>query len=285
MRLSVIIPVHNEEFTLGAQLDALLAQEIDGDWEIIVVDNASTDKTADLVWQYAERSKRVRLLIADKRADRSYALNEGIAAGKSDSIAVCDGDDIVALGWVAAMVDGLTRFDVVTGPNELDALNPPWLAASRGRSAELSAGSFWGIFPMIRGNNFGVTRATWSAVGGLNESYRFCEDAEFSFRCWKRGFEIVGLPTAAVHYRYRDNERALWRQGIGYGAGRPQIARLLRDNGGPTPPHFGGWKSWLLLLIRIPTVVTRTGRATWIWIAANRCGQVVGSIRHRTIML
>ena len=49
MDLSVIVPCHNEESTLPEQLDALAAQEYDGDWEVVVVDNRSTDATAALV--------------------------------------------------------------------------------------------------------------------------------------------------------------------------------------------------------------------------------------------
>ncbi|HEY5663182.1 MAG TPA: hypothetical protein VIS05_04010 [Ilumatobacter sp.] len=110
-------------------------------------------------------------------------------------------------------------------------------------------------------------------------------DQEFSLRCWLNGVEIVGIPGAAVHYRYRESARDLWRQGFKYGVGRVRIARLLRDEGKPTPPKLGGWKSWAMLVVTLPKVVTRHGRARWVWIAANRWGQVVGSVRYRTLML
>jgi hypothetical protein len=63
------------------------------------------------------------------------------------------------------------------------------------------------------------------------------------------------------------------------------IAKLLRDAGKPTPPKFAGWKSWIMLVAKLPTLTTRSGRAAWIWIAGNRLGQVVGSARYRTLML
>jgi hypothetical protein len=40
-----------------------------------------------------------------------------------------------------------------------------------------------------------------------------------------------------------------------------------------------------MLVAKLPTLTTRGGRATWIWIAGNRFGQVAGSIRHRIVML
>lgn len=104
-------------------------------------------------------------------------------------------------------------------------------------------------------------------------------------RCWLADIEIVGLPDAVVHYRYRQDTRGLWKQGFEYGAFRPRIARLLVDAGMPRPPRIASWKSWALLALKLPTLVTAEGRAVWVWMAANRAGQVVGSARARTVLL
>jgi glycosyltransferase involved in cell wall biosynthesis len=285
MDLCVVIPARNEERLLGQQLDALLAQEWDGDWEIIVVDNGSTDGTVALVQRYAQDTDRLRLVSAPERADQSFAANAGVAATGATAVAFCDADDIVTPGWLAAMACGLAEHEVVTGPNELDRLNPPWLADSRGRSIEGRVGKFAGIFSVVRGNNYGVRNDVWEKVGPLNEGFFPVADVEFSLRCWLNGVDIAGLPGAVVHYRYRSSTRDLWRQGWNYGSHRPQIARLLRDAGKARPPRFGGWKSWAMLLVLLPRVATRSGRARWLWTAGNRFGQVAGSIRYRTLML
>ncbi len=281
----MVIPARNEETHLGAQLDALLRQEWDGEWEVLVVDNGSTDSTAAVVQRRAAASPRVRYLLAAERADQSFAANTGVAATSADAVVFCDGDDIVADGWLAAIAHGLAEHDVVTGPNELDLLNPPWLAASRGRSADAAVGSFSDIFPCVRGNNYGVRSRVWTEVGPLNEGFFPVADMEFSLRCWLHGIDIVGAPGAVVHYRYRESARDLWRQGFAYGSHRPVIARLLREAGKPRPPRFGGWKSWVLLAITAPAIVTRSGRARWLWGAGNRFGQVIGSVRYRTLMI
>lgn len=284
----MVIPVRNEERHLRDQLDALLAQDWPGKWEIIVVDNGSTDGTAQIVHDYTRRVPRLRYLLADEKADQSYAANAGVAASNARAVVFCDADDIVGEHWLSAMASGLADHRVVTGPNLLDRLNEPWLADSRGRSAEDPMGSFSGIFPLVRGNNYGVRSDVWDVTGPLAEDFAkhgVLADQEFSLRCWLNGIEVVGLSDAVVHYRYRPNARSLWRQGFAYGSHRPLIAKLLREAGGPRPPRLGGWKSWLLLLVRSPRVLTPTGRATWLWIAGNRLGQAVGSFRHRTLML
>jgi glycosyltransferase involved in cell wall biosynthesis len=285
MDLCVVIPARNEERLLGHQLEALADQQWDKAWEVIVVDNGSTDSTAAIVETFASEFGRVRLVRATEKADKAYAIATAVEATDADALVICDADDIVAPGWLAAIGDALSTNAVVTGPNELDRLNPRWLAESRGRSIEEPVGSFSGIFPCIRGNNFGLQRSVLEKIGPLlSEGFFPVEDIEFSYRCAKAGIPIVGVPGAVVHYRYRSAARTLWRQGWAYGSGRPHIARLLRDDGRQVP-RFGGWRSWAMLLVRLPKVVTPAGRAEWSWIAGNRFGQVAGSVRHRTLMV
>lgn len=285
MDLSVIMCAHNEERYLPDQMDALLSQEWTGDWELIVVDNLSSDSTAAIIRAYASKDDRVQLVHATERAGQSYAMNVGGEAAKGELLAFCDADDVVAPGWAAAIARGLGHHEVVTGPHELDLLNPPWLANSRGRSTEEPVGSFFGIFPTIRGANWGIRRAVWQRIGGIREDYSAGQDAELSLRCYLSGIDVVGIPEAIVHYRYRQSTRALWRQGFSYGAYRPRIARLLADADLPRPARFAGWKSWALLLLRTPGLLSAEGRAVWIWMAANRLGQVTGSIRERTVLV
>lgn len=285
MDLSVIVCAHNEERHLASQLRALLEQEWSGQWEVIVVDNASTDHTAVIAGDFAQHHPTMRVVNASERKGKGYALSVGVRAATSDLIAFCDADDIVAPGWLAALVEGLARHDVVTGPHELDLLNPPWLANSRGRSIQEPLGSFFGIFPCIRGAGWATHRRVWDSLGGVREDFSAGEDAEFSLRCWRAGVGIAGVPDAVVHYRYRDSPRALWRQGLAYGRSRPRIARMLADAGLPRPERFAGARSWMLLVLRAHTLLNRQGRAQWLWIAGNRSGQLLGSFSERIVML
>ena len=283
--LSVVVCAHNEERHVQEQLDALLAQQWEGTWDVVVVDNGSTDTTAKLVLETAQVNPRVRLVSATERPGQSYGMNVGVESTDSRWLAFCDADDVVAPGWLAALADGLTRYDVVTGPHELDRLNPSWLAESRGRSIEEPRGSFYGIFPCIRGAGWATKRSVWDRVGGMDESYSAGQDVEFSLRCWLAGVDVVGVPSAVVHYRYRDTPRGLWRQGLAYGRFRPRIARLLEERGKARPPRLAGWRSWALLVLRLPSLANHEGRSVWAWMAGNRVGQVLGSIRERTLIL
>jgi glycosyltransferase involved in cell wall biosynthesis len=284
--LSVVIPARNEAATITAQLDALLAQSWAGSWEVVVVDNGSTDDTVAVVERVSAADPRVRLVRATERAGLNYARNVGIGAARGRSFALCDADDIVAPGWVAAMGDALAEHPLVTGVLELDLLNPRWLAESRGRGDERGLPTFHGIFPTVHGNNMGMQRAAWERLGRFDEDVIIgSDDVELSMRAWNDGMPVTFVPDAVVHYRYRSEPSALWRQGRNYGRSRPLVVRRLREQGLPTPHRIAGWRSWLWLGAHVPDLRTHEGRAAWVWVAANRVGQVEGSVRYRSIFL
>jgi GT2 family glycosyltransferase len=283
--LTVVVPCRNVVATLAPQLEALLAQPAPEAFEVLVVDNQSTDGTAELVYRLAQADSRLRLVRADEAAGLSYTRNVGIAAARYPNIAICDGDDVVDAAWVTSMDDALRTWDIVTGPLELDLLNPSWLAASRGRSVESGISTFYGIFPYAAGGNMGLRRQVWESLGGFATDVHGTEDIEFSLRAWRAGVEIGFARGAVVHYRYRQTAAELWRQGRAYGRCRPLVARMLREAGQPAPPRFAGWKSWVWLILHLTDIRSRAGRAAWAWVAANRVGQVEGSVMHRAVLL
>lgn len=284
--LSVIVPARNEANTITDQLEALVAQSWAGTWEVVVVDNGSTDSTPAIVEAFGRRHPRVRLVHARERAGLNYARNCGVDAARGAAFALCDADDLVAPGWVAAIGDALGDHAIVTGLLELDRLNPEWLASSRGRGDERGLPTFHDIFPTVHGNNMGMQRAVWRELGRFDEDVIIgSDDVEISMRAWRAGIPVTFVPEAVVHYRYRPEPRALWRQGRNYGRSRPLVTRRLRAEGLPSPGRFAGWRSWVWLVVHCPDVRTPEGRAAWTWVAANRWGQLEGSVRYRSLFL
>ena len=285
MQLSVIIPARNVATTLREQLDALAAQDWDGEWEVVVVDNGSIDETVQIANEYARRDPRVRVVEALDGSGVSYVRNRGIELAQGEAIAICDGDDIVGPRWVAAMGDALLAHEVVTGPMDVDSLNPPWLVATRGGFPADGPREYLGLFPLVPGGNIGIQRATWDRIGRYDEDFSGPEDADFSLRLWVGNVPVHFAPDAVLSYRYRREIGALFRQGRFYGRGRPLVSKRIRATGRARPPRFSGWKSWVALIVSLPGIVTFDGRARWCWIAGNRLGNLEGSIKHRSLYL
>jgi len=227
-RLSVVIPVHDNAATLDAQLAAVAAGAATvPDVEIVVVDNRSSDASAAIARTFASRVPSLRVVEAVDEASEGHARNVGVAAARADAVAFCDGDDVVAPTWVAAMATALREHDFVTGPVELDLLNPSWLAGVRGRRLFDTMPMLFDHVPFAHGCNFGVTRDAIDRVGPFRPDLPAGMDIEFSVRCWQHDIALAWVPNACVHYRHRLDRAARWRQARSYGRAQPALRALV----------------------------------------------------------
>lgn len=280
VELSVIIPCHNEAETLPFQLESLLAQEWTGRWDIIVVDNGSTDDTASIAQAYAGGEIDLRVVNADQRSGVAYARNCGVHATTARLVAFCDGDDVVHPGWTEAIATALQDSSLVTGTLESGSLNEPWLAGARSMKSSERLPLF-GAVPFARGNNTGMHRELWERLGGYDENFVGLEDVEFSIRAAGDGVEPALARDARVAYRFRSGLVSTWRQGIFYGRGRPSMAAQARALGLDGPTRFSGLRSWAWLLVKSPSLLSKSGRYAWIFTLASRVGALRGAVEAR----
>lgn len=283
--LTIIIAAKNASDVIGHQLDALVAQEWSGGWEIVVADNGSTDDTAAIVRSYDQPHPNVRLVDASDAPGAGHARNAAMAQSNSDAFAFCDADDVVEPGWVAAMGEALREHECVGGRNLFDLLNPPWLQSAFYAEPPDRLETFAGVFPFAATCNLGVHRDVIDNVGGFDESFRTGEDIELCLRIWAGGHTIAFLPRAIVQYRYRPSLKTLWLRSRDYGAVGPAIARKLAEMNAPTPPRVAGVKTYIWLVRRLPTLRTKQGRARWLVVAGGKLGRLTGSVKHHHLYL
>jgi glycosyltransferase involved in cell wall biosynthesis len=129
--LSVVVPVRNGAGELPDQLRALSRQVWSGNWEVIVVDNGSTDETRDVAVSFASVLPRLQVVDASDGAGHGHAVNRGIAAASAHAILFLDADDEVGPGYLAAMAGALARHPFVAAQLDNDTLNEPWCRQSR----------------------------------------------------------------------------------------------------------------------------------------------------------
>jgi glycosyltransferase involved in cell wall biosynthesis len=277
VELTVVVPVRNGVETIGEQLDALLASEWDGSWELVVADNGSRDQSRQIVEHYVARDPRVRLVNASDGVGAAHARNAGMRAAWGSAVAFCDADDVVGTGWLPAMGHALRAHDFVTGPLEVHRLNPPWVAGSRGRAIERGPGDFLGLFAFAPTCNLGVRRALALQAGGFDARLAAGEDIEFSLRLQLQGIPLTYVDDAVVHYRYRQSVGALWHQARTYGRAQESLVGLLRGLGTPVPAS-AELRRWLWLARNITSLVSRGGRARWTWVAGGCAGRLEGRL-------
>ena len=276
-QLSVIIPCFNGADTIAVQLEALALQQWSGSWEVIVCNNNSTDNSVAVAQKYKDRLPNLRIVDAFAKQGVAYVRNVGIAAAHSNAFVICDADDEVAPGWLAAMGEALSKYDFVSGSLEFTKLNEPWRVQKHEDKQTKLPGSHQEtpFFAWGNGCNFGFTRKVVDTVGKFDESLIFGEDIEFSWRVQQAGFKLYFIPDATIHYRLRHGLIANYIQSRNWAKAAVAVSNrygLLKGKFVKIKLLLGGWKSLLVLLVK-----TRTKEDCVIWM--RRFGGKIGEIQ------
>jgi dolichyl-phosphate beta-glucosyltransferase len=114
--LSIIIPVLNEEEEIVRILSGARAmlEERAGDWEILVVDNASTDRTGERVQPFLDDS-RIRLLRNEVNRGKGFSIRRGMLEATGERRLMCDADCVSSLSSLPQLEETLEQFDVAVG--------------------------------------------------------------------------------------------------------------------------------------------------------------------------
>ena len=285
-RVSVIIPAFNAAATLDVQLQALVNQTYDGDWEVIVADNGSTDATAQLVDQYTESLPDLRVADASSRRGAAPARNAGAAAADGELLVFCDADDRVEPGWLSALVDSLAEHEFVTGSIDHDSLNKGMDGSNHWRSHVNSIPIALRFLPYALSGNMGITRAVFEEIGGFPEDLRAVgEDIALSWKAQLAGHDLDFEPRAVVAYRHRHDPGKLWRQYVDFGVADPVLYKRFRAHGVPRPRLVSMIAAYVRIILKTPLLFSSTTRPRVIRSIAKRVGRLKGSIRERVLYL
>lgn len=282
-QLSVIIPTYNAVDTIGEQLDALASQKWSAPWELLVVNNRCTDRTLDVVRAFQGRIRQLRVVHALAKQGTAYALNTGVRQAKAAAVALCDADDVVADGWVAAMGEGLEQYPFVSGPLENKRLNTAPL--TRYRHASQASGIQQYVYPPYLSHagagNMGIRRELFEAIGGFDESLETLFETDFCWKAQLRGVPLTALANAVVHVRYRDRVLPLLRQARKYAEYDVLLYKRYRPLGMPKLDKKRGLAAWKGLVFGARNLLYEEKRARYLWELGWRTGRLYGSIRHR----
>ena len=205
-RVSIVVPAYNEEELLPECLESLLAQEYEGELEVLLVDNASTDGTARVA-----RRCGVTVVVEPIRG-YCRALTAGLAAARGDIIACSDADSVAPPDWISSMVQEYDRrADVVAIGGEIEFTSPNWKSRLLTRFFiplfnRIDRGSPAG--PHLWGANMSVRRDAFLAVGGWNPRFSLQADSELSERLRQVG-RVVILESLRVRTSSRRWNRSL----------------------------------------------------------------------------
>ena len=213
-RVSVVVCTYNGARTIRQCLEALARLQY-SNYEVIVVDDGSTDSTAEIAGTF-----NVRLILTDNRG-LSSARNSGLRAATGEIVAYIDDDAYPDPHWLNYLVHTFSSTDHagVGGPNLLppdDGLVARCVAHSPGGPTHVLLTDE--LAEHIPGCNMAFRANRLREVGGFDRQFRIAgDDVDLCWRLQQSGYTLGFHPAAVVWHRRRDSVRAYLRQQLNYG--------------------------------------------------------------------
>lgn len=104
--ISIIIPTYNRAAIIGKTIDSFIAQTFE-DWEMLIVDDYSTDDSKKVIESFAQKDSRINYLINERRKGPQGARNTGILHANSDWVCLFDSDDIAYPQYLSKMIGAI----------------------------------------------------------------------------------------------------------------------------------------------------------------------------------
>jgi glycosyltransferase involved in cell wall biosynthesis len=194
LSISVVIPAFNAEATIGQALDGLASQNFDGEYEVIVVDDGSTDGTV----RVASAARGPVTVLRQSHRGPAAARNRGVEHASGRVLAFTDADCTPSAGWLRAGVAGLDTADLVQG-----AVRPDPTADRTPFDRSLWVGEDDGLYQCA---SLFVRKEMFDRIGGFEDWLRarlgkqLAEDVWFGWRCRRAGATSTFAERALVDH-------------------------------------------------------------------------------------
>jgi GT2 family glycosyltransferase len=256
-RFSVVVCSYNGSRTLRDTLEGLEKLQYP-DYEVIVVDDGSTDETAAIAGEFEVR------LIRTEQNGLSSARNTGMAAATGEIVAYIDDDAWPDPHWLTYLAEVFERTDhaAVGGPN----VPPPGDGAVAACVADAPGGPSHVLLSdreaeHLPGCNLAIRRDRLEAIGGFDPRFRTAgDDVDVCWSLQERGWSLGYHAAALVWHRRRNSVRTYWRQQVGYGR-----AEALLEAKWPEKYNAAGHLTWYGRVYGCPGLAGSTRIYHGVW--------------------
>ena len=238
-KVSILIPAHNEEEALTSTLTAALAS-VYPDFEVIVIDDASTDKTAQIIREFCARDPRMRAIFMERNAGKAAALNAALFASTGEIIVTIDADAWLhknAVAWLVQHFKG-PRVGAVTGN--------PRVRNRTNLISKIQVGEFSSIVGMIKRSQRILGKVL--TVSGVIAAFRkqalldvdlwdsdmATDDINVTWKLERRFWDIRYEPNSLCWILVPDTIMGLFKQRVRWAQGGTEVLLKYKDV----------WRSW-----------------------------------------
>ena len=221
--VSFVIPVHNGRRWLPAVLDAIDAQRDGRPFEIIVVDDGSTDGSRR--WLRGRAHSNALTIITGPRRGAAAAVNAGIREASHPIICQVDQDVVVQPGWLARLTAALAHPEVAAAQGHyIPAEDSGFWGRVMGRDLEWRYSRMSsGVTDHVCTGNTAYRASALHAVGLLDEALGYGYDNDLSYRLCAAGHRLAYCRDAVSVHHWRDDAAGYLRQQFGVGYGRLDV--------------------------------------------------------------
>lgn len=228
LNFSIIIPVYNRPQEIEELLESLARQEYDGDFEVVIAEDGSSETCEDVVAAYSD--KLTLQYFFKENSGPGASRNYGMKRAKGNYFMILDSDVILPKQYMSVVHDRLEKkyTDGFGGP---DAAHPDFTtlqkAINYAMTSFLTTGGIRGKKKGVgkfqpRSFNMGISKAAFLKTNGFSDM-RAGEDIDFTFRMWEAGFETQLIEEAFVYHKRRNTIPSFYKQTFAFGTARPLL--------------------------------------------------------------
>lgn len=204
--VTVMVPAHNEESVITKTVENILEMDYEN-FEVIVIDDRSEDKTAIVVKDLEDKYEKVTALIRDKDAfpGKSAVLNDALLIAKGEAILVFDADARIAPDFLSKLVPNLEPDDVGAAQARKVIINKDFNFLTRCQNNEYTLDSHFQIgrdsvkgAVELRGNGELIKKTALNDIGGWNEE-TITDDLDMSTQLHIKGWDVRFCPEIVVY--------------------------------------------------------------------------------------
>jgi glycosyltransferase involved in cell wall biosynthesis len=243
--ISLIVPVYNDSVGIAATLQSALSQSYH-DFEILVVDNGSTDDTRDVIRNYTQDHDHIHLLVEDEIQGSYAARNKGIQHADGDVLAFIDADETVDDDWLETALEAMNKQDADYLGCNVELTLPEDTLVGR-----YNVRTGFPVEQYLETEHYAPTcallvrREVFEDVGPFDARLISGGDREFGERVHDAGYEQGYAADATVYHPARTDFTSLAKKNFRVGRGFCQKQRYYPERFGkpgipPTPGGDGG---------------------------------------------
>ncbi len=219
-RVSIVLPTYNLERYVGQAIMSVFAQT-EPSFELIAVDDASTDATRDVIRSFDDA--RLRLLQVDRNGGQAAARNRAISEARGEWVAILDADDWWAPTRLERLLEAASRAGSSIVEDDCllieDGASHPWATLHEMRGLHLTGPRLVGPTEFVRvdlGLGKPMVRRDFLVQHAIayDESLRYVDDFLFALDCLLAGARILVVPEALYYYRAREGQTSSGRENL-----------------------------------------------------------------------